>query len=107
MNDYEDINVLRKEFTSGQLHWQKGLQSTVCKYMISEGFPTNVYIDPDDATYYDNLLTVINEYATQESAKFITGARSLDELDAYFDEIERLGALEYVEFFTEYYNSIQ
>lgn len=106
VNDYEDINVLRKEITSGQLHWQKGLQSTVCKYMISEGFPNNVYIDPDDATYYDNLLLVINEYATQESAKFITGARSLDELDAYFDEIERLGALEYVEFFTEYYNSI-
>lgn len=104
--DYEDINVLRKEITSGQLHWQKGLESTVCNYVTEERFPDYVYIDPDDATYYDNLLTVIDEYATQESAKFITGARSLDELDAYFDEIERLGALEYVEFFTEYYNSI-
>lgn len=106
VDDYEDINVLRKEVTSSQLNWQKGLESTVCKYVVDEGFPDYVYIDPDDATYYANLLTVIDEYATQESAKFITGARSLDELDAYFDEIERLGATEYVEFFTEYYNSI-
>ncbi len=47
------------------------------------------------------------EYAEQESAKFITGARPLSELDAYFDEIERLGAKEFVKYYEDYYKALK
>ena len=53
------------------------------------------------------MKTAIDEYASQETAKFITGARPLEDLDSYFDEIERLGAAEYVQVYQEYYDAIQ
>ena len=83
-----------------------GLQETVCKYTVA-GFPSKVYLDYETTEYLSNLMVVISEYAQQESAKFVTGARPLSELDAYFDEIERLGALEYIQVYADYYANIQ
>ena len=48
-------------------------------------------------------MQVINEYANTEFAKFVTGKRSLSELDAYFDELDRLGAQELIGIYSEYY----
>ena len=72
---------------------------------VVKGYPGKVYLDADTATRMGNLMMIIREYATQESAKFITGKKSFDELDTYFDEIERLGALEVVQTYAEYYES--
>ena len=68
-------------------------------------YPSAVYFDTETQTKLNNQLVLISDYSQTESAKFITGARSLDELDDYFDEIERLGALEYVEAYANYYSS--
>lgn len=85
--------------------YQIALESTICTYPMDECFPHAVWVDAETSVELGNTLKLIQEYATKEIAKFITGARPLDELDAYFDEIDRLGAAEYVEFMTEYYNS--
>ena len=42
----------------------------------------------------------------QETAKFITGQRDISELNDYFDEIEALGATEYVQIYADYYASV-
>ena len=81
LSQYEVASDARHGFSHGQYHFESALKDTLCKY-----------------TTYDM-------YPQTESAKFITGARSLDELDDYFDEIERLGALEYVEAYANYYSS--
>jgi len=47
-----------------------------------------------------DLSTVINDYVTSETAKFIVGARPLDELDAYFAELKDLGIEEYIDIYT-------
>ena len=44
-------------------------------------------------------------YAEEEIAKFINGDRSLDTVDAFFDELEALGAAEYVQYYADYYES--
>lgn len=107
----EDPSVLRTHEAilnnGGEMHFRVAMQETLCKYTVTEGFPSYVYLDAATQEQATNLLTVIKEYAEQETAKFITGARSLDELNAYFDEIERLGALEYVKIYQDYYDSIQ
>lgn len=103
----EDTSVLRKEITNGQKHFEIALQETMGEYVTTDLYPIAVYLDAATSEEMNNLLVVIQEYANQEAAKFITGARSLDELDAYFDEIEALGAAEYVQVYTDYYNSIQ
>ena len=54
-----------------------------------------------------NLATVLREYARTESAKFITGARPLSELDDYFDQMEALGALDFVKVYQDYYDAMQ
>lgn len=102
----EDPSSLRTSLTDGEMHFRLSLEDTLVPH-VRIGYPGIVYLDQETALKAANLLTVIKEYATQESAKFVTGARSLEELDAYFTEIERLGALDYVKIYQDYYDSIQ
>lgn len=108
--DIEDISVLRNDETLLKNTWWyciMALDRTLNQYRTTDVFPGVVYLDADTTEYISGLKAAIDEYATQETAKFITGARPLDELDDYFDEIERLGADEYVQVYQEYYDSIQ
>lgn len=83
------------------------LDRTLSPYRTTEVFPGAVYLDGDTTERLAGMKTAIDEYASQETAKFITGARPLEDLDSYFDEIERLGAAEYVQVYQEYYDAIQ
>ena len=47
----------------------------------------------------------IEDYITQETPKFITGARSLDEFDAYQDELKNLGVERYIEIYRDAYQN--
>ena len=50
-----------------------------------------------------NLKMAIEDYITQETPKFITGARSLDEFEAYQNELKGLGIERYIEIYSEAY----
>lgn len=109
ITSYEQVSDVRKSDDlkdDGELSFRMGLQETVCKN-VETGFPKYVYLDAETMEEAANILTVLQEYAAQESAKFVTGARPLSELDIYFDEMERLGALEYVQIYQDYYDSLQ
>lgn len=41
-----------------------------------------------------------------ECAKFITGERDLSELPDYFDQMDALGAAEYVQIHQDYYDTV-
>ena len=105
LSTIDNPSELRKTMNDGEMHFRVALEDTLVPY-VEEGYPSSVYLDQETALRAANLLTVITEYAEQESAKFVTGTRSLDELDSYFDEIERLGATEYVEIYQNYYDSM-
>lgn len=67
------------------------------------------YLDSDTMNEASDLITVLQNYITKESAKFITGQRDLSEIDAFWKELEGLGVERYLEinrdssadFFTE------
>lgn len=103
--NYENPADARGEFESGQIHFEIAMRETLCKYRNDEVYPGTVYFDTETQLKVNDLLVVLTDYATTETAKFITGARPLEELDAYFDEIERLGATEYVQIYADYYES--
>lgn len=103
---YKGDVPIRKTITYNETHFRSALKDTLVDLVV-EGYPNNVYFDAETSVKVGNLKTIINEYAEQESAKFITGARPLSELNAYFDEIERLGAKEYVKYYEDYYNAIK
>lgn len=111
INKYPDVSApgiqgeLRHQTKGdGEMNFRAALEDTMVPYVV-KGYPGKVYLDADTATRMGNLMMIIREYATQESAKFITGKKSFDELDTYFDEIERLGALEVVQTYAEYYEN--
>ena len=61
---------------------------------MEEGLPS-MYLDAEVAATYTDLQTVIKNYVDAETAKFVVGQRSLDELDDYFEELKALGIDEY------------
>lgn len=87
----------------GEQHFRCALEDTLVPYVTTEGMLGYTYLDAEMSVEVGNMYTAIKEYAASESAKFITGRRDLSELDAYFDEIEALGAKKYVEIYKEYY----
>lgn len=107
LDDIADLRFNEEILSNGQRHYMYSLHSTVGQYVTTEVYPATVYLDAETTERASNLLVAIKEYASQEMAKFITGARSLEELDSYFDEIERLGATEYVQIYKDYYESAQ
>ncbi|MBQ8813537.1 MAG: extracellular solute-binding protein [Lachnospiraceae bacterium] len=62
------------------------------------------YLNVDDSARASDLKTILVEHITAESAKFITGVRSLDEIDEFWKELESLGVEEYVELYRDAYS---
>ena len=100
---------LRKQTTSdGEMHFRSALEDTMVPY-VTKDMPITIYYDADTAARVNYLFTLVREYSTQESAKFITGRRPLttEELDKYFDELDRLGAAEILQITKNYYESVK
>jgi hypothetical protein len=79
------------------------MENTLVPLVTKDVLSPDVYFDVDTTERVADLMQVINEYANTEFAKFVTGKRPLSELDAYFNEIERIGALELIQIYAEYY----
>ncbi len=106
----EDTSVLRHDETycqSGQFHYMMSQKYTLCYHLATEGFPGQVYFDAETATTVTNLGVLLSDYSKAETAKFITGARPLEELDDYFDEMDRLGATELLKYYDDYYQAMK
>ena len=100
-DDYDLRNIVSDLDT----HFRLANEDTLAPHVEVGIVPKNIYLDAETTAYVTDLLTVVREYGEQESAKFVTGARPLSELDAYFDEIEKLGALEIVEIYSKHYKA--
>jgi hypothetical protein len=79
------------------------MEDTLVPLVTKDVLSPDVYFDVDTTERVADLMQVINEYANTEFAKFVTGKRPLSELDAYFNEIERIGALELIQIYKDYY----
>ena len=55
------------------------------------------YLTPDENDTVADISTILSQHITNESAKFITGQRSLDEIDKFWEELEGLGVEEYLQ----------
>lgn len=60
-----------------------------------------VYFDEETSVAVLDLKTVIQSYVETETAKFITGARSLDEYDSYLNELKAMGVDEYLQYYKD------
>lgn len=66
-------------------------------------FPSVLYLDQETATRVSDISAVVSNYATTETAKFITGERPIEEADDYLAEIRAMGADELIEIYKQAY----
>lgn len=110
---YEDSSVLRKSNPVVSENVEKcfrvAMQTVMSKYRTDEVFPAYAYLNESDSMEMSTIKTALDEYADQEIAKFVTGAREVsdEELNNYFDTMESLGASEYVQTYADYYAAMK
>lgn len=61
------------------------------------------YLTVEQGNDYTDMRTVIEDYVNAETAKFVVGQRSLEEIDDFFEELKTLKIDEYVELCQEIY----
>ena len=59
------------------------------------------FLDADTSVRVADIKTVITDHVKSEVAKFVTGVRSLDEFDAYVQELKDMGLEEYLDYYKE------
>lgn len=104
-----DINVMAELRHNEEMTGTKGfnymMHNTWGRYLTDELSPKICYFDEETTIRVTELKTLIDDYASQEIAKFIIGERPLSEIDEYFAELEALGADEYVQYYADYYEA--
>lgn len=74
-------------------------------YLRTDISTIKFFFDEDTTDRLIELEAVLKDKIENETAKFITGARPLAEFDAYIEEINKLGAEEYVGYYAEAYET--
>ena len=90
------------DVNKGDGHARASAVTNVAPYEV-EGFPEVIYYSEDDTLAMTDLLAVLQPYIESEVAKFIVGNRSLDEFDAFQEELEKMGIEEYQGYFQDAY----
>lgn len=89
-----DTATLRTDTNDG--HWR---QITIDKWSdraTSVRLP-GAYLSVEDTQTASDIITTIQTYVRDESARFITGKRSLDEIDDFWAQLKSLGIEEYLQ----------
>ena len=61
---------------------------------LENSFSQSVTLSTDENEEYANIMTAVTTYAEEQTAKFISGARSLDEWDAFIEELQDMGDIQ-------------
>lgn len=81
--------------------YRSSKQECVAPYFVTM-YPT-VYFDENTISRINEIKLVLNDYVSTESAKFITGVNSLDQLGTYYADLEDLGFAEYEAYYRDAY----
>ena len=75
-------------------------------YYVPTGLKALFWIEDEvEAEEYDTLKTDINDYIETQSTAFTTGERSLDDFDAFVQELKDIGMDRYLELAGKFYGS--
>ena len=89
---------------SGFMNWS--VVSAILPYRV-DGYPNTVYMTDEQTTKITDLKTVIEPYVKEQVALFISGERSLDEFEAYQNELKTMGIDEYEQIYKDIYTQYQ
>lgn len=87
----------------GSWNYKYSIDKNLKPYAV-DTYPAYIYFDLDTNQRVTDLSTVINSYAKEQIALFITGRRSLDETDAFVEELKAMGIEELLQIHADAYN---
>lgn len=90
--------------TSGKNIWRTSVEENMMPY-VAEGYPTVLYAATEVNEQIADLESVIEPYAKEQIALFITGKRPLSEVDAFKEELKNLGMEDLLTIYTDMYAS--
>ena len=67
-------------------------------------YPRQFYLSEEDTNLLTDLQTMIEPYIQEQVALFITGARPLDQVDAFKGELEAMGVQDLLQMYQTIYN---
>lgn len=71
-----------------------------------DALPSSVfYFDSDTSKKVSDIASLVNEHAGTEIAKFITGARPIEEFAAFQEELKNYQVEEYISIYADAYAS--
>lgn len=87
---------------TAQGHWFLSNAGVSRQYITTLNLPP-VFLSEEDALRADELISVLKKHITTESVRFITGDRSIDEIDAFMGELKKMGIEEYIDLYSKAY----
>lgn len=99
---YDLFGVQAAGRTGAAGHWRRSVNEYTRQY-FTETFPS-VFLNAEESQKVTELYTPLKDYIAIMEAKFITGLESMDNFDAYIDQLNVLGLEEYTEIYTNAYN---
>jgi putative aldouronate transport system substrate-binding protein len=94
------------DINGGDQFTRKSVVDNVMPYVVAS-FPNNIYFTAEENIRLSDLSTIITDYVEKETAKFITGANSLSNIDKYYSDLNALGFKEYQELYAKAYAAYQ
>ena len=85
-------------------HWRYVTREGMKGHVTAVKLPS-VYLTEEEAVTASEIKTVIDDYITVESAKFITGARPISEIDQFYEELKAMDVEEYIEIYVNAYST--
>lgn len=99
-----NLDIWKDDPTNGD-YWPRVSKFENLFPYVRYGYPTILFFSEEENTRIVELSSVINAHVKSECAKFVTGARPLSEVDAYFDELDALGFEEYLGYYEKAYEN--
>jgi len=100
------VGTMKNDYTQDDAghRWRTENTKASKDFVTSVSLPI-VYMTEEDALNATDMRIVLEEHIKAESAKFITGARPLSELDAFHEELKAMDIEEYINIYKEAYST--
>lgn len=97
-------NEIVWDMNSGDANYRSTYQTNLEPYETA-GFPAITYFTEEETLAMNDLAVILQPYIETEVAKFIAGKRSLDEFDAFQNELKGMGAGDYLAYYQKAYEN--
>lgn len=100
---YQVKDTMKIDENTNDGHWRRITIDKWSDKATSVRLPRNAFLEEEKQTECADIITAVQGYITAETAKFITGQRSMNEIPKFQEQLKKLGIETYLEAYREVY----